>query len=62
MWVHPHFDAGLELAHPPEPEDVRRALYAYPDANGMLLISPTDYGTSADIVGVAGSVTSGGYR
>jgi arginine decarboxylase len=53
VWVHPHFDEHLHLAHPPEPEDVRRALEANPDAKGMLLISPTDWGTCADIAGVA---------
>ena len=25
VWVHPHFDDDLKLAHPPEPDDVRRA-------------------------------------
>src|SRR4051812_24999460 len=53
VWVHPHFDRARNLAHPPEPEDVRRALDAHPDAKGMLLISPTDWGTCADIAGVA---------
>ncbi|WP_432497548.1 aminotransferase class I/II-fold pyridoxal phosphate-dependent enzyme [Kineococcus gypseus] len=53
VWVHLHFDADLHLAHPPEPEDVRRALREDPDAKGMLLISPTDWGTCADIAGVA---------
>jgi arginine decarboxylase len=53
VWVHPHFDDELHLAHPPEPEDVRSALHANPDAKGMLLISPTDWGTCADIAGVA---------
>jgi arginine decarboxylase len=53
VWVHPHFDADLQLAHPPEPEDVRRALEQHPDAKGMLLITPTDWGTCADIAGVA---------
>ncbi|WP_432563210.1 aminotransferase class I/II-fold pyridoxal phosphate-dependent enzyme [Kineococcus sp. SYSU DK003] len=53
VWVHPHFDARLHLAHPPEPADVRAALQANPDAKGMLLISPTDWGTCADIGGVA---------
>jgi arginine/lysine/ornithine decarboxylase len=53
VWVHPHFDEELALAHPPEPEDVRRALAANPDAKGMLLITPTDWGTRADIAGVA---------
>jgi arginine decarboxylase len=53
VWVHPHFDDDLHIAHPPEPEDVRRALAEHPDAKGMLLISPTDWGTCADIAGVA---------
>src|SRR3954465_11976015 len=53
VWVHPHFDEDLALAHPPEPEDVRAALEANPDAKGMLLITPTDWGTCADIAGVA---------
>jgi arginine decarboxylase len=53
VWVHPHFDEDLALAHPPEPDDVRQALAANPDAKGMLLITPTDWGTCADIAGVA---------
>jgi arginine/lysine/ornithine decarboxylase len=53
VWVHPHFDTERQLAHPPEPQDVRRALDAHPDAKGMLLITPTDWGTCADIQGVA---------
>jgi arginine decarboxylase len=53
VWVHPHFDPDRNLAHPPEPADVRRALDAHPDAKGMLLITPTDWGTCADIAGVA---------
>src|SRR5215217_7824445 len=53
VWVHPHFDAERTIAHPPEPEDVRRALEANPEAKGMLLITPTDWGTCADIQGVA---------
>ncbi|KGH46475.1 ornithine decarboxylase [Modestobacter caceresii] len=53
IWVHPHFDTERHLAHPPEPDDVRRALAENPDAKGMLLISPTDWGTCADIAGVA---------
>src|SRR3954470_12288001 len=53
VWVHPHFDDDLHLAHPPEPADVHRALEANPTAKGMLLITPTDWGTCADIAGVA---------
>jgi arginine decarboxylase len=51
VWVHPHWDPDRHLAHPPEPEDVRRALERHPDAKGMLLITPTDWGTCADIAG-----------
>ncbi|MEW2339886.1 aminotransferase class I/II-fold pyridoxal phosphate-dependent enzyme [Streptomyces griseoaurantiacus] len=53
VWVHPNFDSERHLAHPPEPDDVRRALRAHPDAKGMLLITPTDWGSCADIRGVA---------
>ncbi|MCW2845976.1 MAG: ornithine decarboxylase [Nocardioides sp.] len=53
VWVHPKFDPERHLAHPPEPDDVRRALEANPDAKGMLLITPTDWGSCADIKGVA---------
>src|SRR3954451_17959218 len=51
--VHPQFDQERRLEHPPEPGDVRRALEAEPDAKGMLLITPTDWGACADIQGVA---------
>lgn len=54
VWVHPKFDAGRHLAHPPEPDDVRSRLREHPDAKGVLLITPTDWGTCADIQGVAG--------
>ncbi|WP_133916746.1 aminotransferase class I/II-fold pyridoxal phosphate-dependent enzyme [Streptomyces sp. NBC_00582] len=53
IWVHPKFDTERHLAHPPEPDDVRRRLREHPDAKGMLLITPTDWGTCADIRGVA---------
>ncbi|MCQ4045339.1 aminotransferase class I/II-fold pyridoxal phosphate-dependent enzyme [Streptantibioticus rubrisoli] len=53
IWVHPKFDGERHLAHPPEPEDVRRRLREHPDAKGMLLITPTDWGTCADIRDVA---------
>ncbi|WP_418960870.1 aminotransferase class I/II-fold pyridoxal phosphate-dependent enzyme [Streptomyces tritici] len=53
IWVHPKFDGERHLAHPPEPDDVRRKLEEHPDAKGMLLITPTDWGTCADVAGVA---------
>lgn len=53
IWVHPGFDPERHIAHPPGPDDVRRRLQEHPDAKGMLLITPTDWGTCADIRGVA---------
>ncbi|WP_284117911.1 aminotransferase class I/II-fold pyridoxal phosphate-dependent enzyme [Streptomyces fragilis] len=53
IWVHPKFDAERHLAHPPEPDDVRRKLEEHPDAKGMLLVTPTNWGSCADIRGVA---------
>jgi arginine/lysine/ornithine decarboxylase len=55
VWVHPHFDEHLHLAHPPGPSQVCAALAANPDAKGMLLITPTDWGSCADIAGIAGA-------
>jgi arginine/lysine/ornithine decarboxylase len=53
IWVHPKFDRERHIAHPPEPDDVRRRLQEHPDAKGVLLITPTDWGTCADVRGVA---------
>ncbi|MBT2365486.1 PLP-dependent transferase [Streptomyces sp. ISL-10] len=53
VWVHPRFDTERNLAHPPEPDAVQRALAEHPEAKGMLLITPTDWGSCADIKGVA---------
>jgi arginine/lysine/ornithine decarboxylase len=60
VWVHPRFDGRLHLAHPPEPADVAAALDAHPHAKGMLLITPTDWGSCADIAGVARVCHEGG--
>jgi arginine/lysine/ornithine decarboxylase len=53
VWVHPRWDTERHLSHPPGPEEVRAAFEAEPEAKGMLLVTPTDYGTCADIAAVA---------
>jgi arginine/lysine/ornithine decarboxylase len=53
VWVHPHWDGERHLSHPPGPDDVRKAFEAEPEAKGMLLVTPTDYGTCGDIAAIA---------
>jgi arginine decarboxylase len=52
-WLHPQWDAELHLAHPPSPEDVERALDEGSDVAGVMITSPTPYGTCADVAGIA---------
>ncbi|HEX8869452.1 MAG TPA: hypothetical protein VF821_27570 [Lentzea sp.] len=49
----PRWDSEWEWAYPPGPHEVAAACARAPDAKGMLLITPTGYGTCADIAGVA---------
>jgi arginine/lysine/ornithine decarboxylase len=51
-WVHVRYDAELHMAHPPSPEQVEQAWVAHPDAAGALIVSPTPYGTCADLAGI----------
>jgi arginine/lysine/ornithine decarboxylase len=52
-WVHPRYDGEQHLAHPPSPQDVRRALDRDGDVAGVLVTSPTPYGTCADVTAIA---------
>lgn len=52
-WVRPRWDSGLHLAHPPSPDEVEQAWERHPEAAGALIVSPTPYGTCADIAGIA---------
>jgi arginine/lysine/ornithine decarboxylase len=53
VWVRPRWDSDLHLSHPPGPDEVRRRFAEEPDAKGMLLVTPTDYGTCGNIAAVA---------
>jgi arginine decarboxylase len=53
VWVRPQWDAELHLSHPPTPDEVRKRFADEPDAKGMLLVTPTDYGTCGDIKAIA---------
>jgi arginine decarboxylase len=53
VWVEPRWDPDLHIAHPPGPEAVEEVLRGHADAKGVVIVSPTDYGTCADIAGIS---------
>lgn len=52
-WITPQWDAERHFSHPPSPEQVRAAWEKYPEAAGALIVSPSPYGTCADIGAIA---------
>ncbi|MBF6293245.1 aminotransferase class I/II-fold pyridoxal phosphate-dependent enzyme [Nocardia farcinica] len=52
-WITPRWDEQRHFSHPPSPEQVREAWERHPDAAGALIVSPSPYGTCADIEGIA---------
>ncbi|MEV8565483.1 ornithine decarboxylase [Streptomyces sp. NPDC051322] len=53
IWVDPRWDPDLHLAHPPDARSFRAAFDEHPDAKGVLVTSPTPYGTCSDLSGIA---------
>jgi arginine/lysine/ornithine decarboxylase len=49
VWVDPSWDRHRHLAHPPSPWAYAEAIEAEPDVKGVLVTSPTPYGTCADL-------------
>ena len=52
VWVEPAWDPQLHLAHPPSVDAFSDMLDAHPGARGALVVSPTPYGTCADLAGI----------
>lgn len=52
-WVSPQWDPQRHIAHPPAPSAIAEGFERYPDVAGCLIVSPTPYGTCADIEGIA---------
>lgn len=52
-WLRPSWDNEQHLAHPPSPETVEQMWQRHPDAAAALIVSPTPYGTCADIEAIA---------
>ncbi|GIH16475.1 aminotransferase class I/II-fold pyridoxal phosphate-dependent enzyme [Rugosimonospora africana] len=53
IWIGPGWDADAQLPHPPGVAAIGRALDREPAAKGVLLVSPTGYGTCADLAAIA---------
>jgi arginine/lysine/ornithine decarboxylase len=52
-WITPRWDAEHHFSHPPSPHQVEETWEKHPDAAGALIVSPSPYGTCADIAGIA---------
>jgi arginine decarboxylase len=52
-WITPRWDSELHFSHPPSPKQVQDAWDEHPDAAGALIVSPSPYGTCADIAAIA---------
>src|SRR5436305_6542446 len=52
-WVSPSWDEQMHIAHPPSPETFEQAWERHPEASAALVVSPTPYGTCADIESIA---------
>jgi arginine decarboxylase len=52
-WIRPRWDEEQHLAHPPSPEAVEQMWQRHPDAAAALIVSPTPYGTCADLEAIA---------
>jgi lysine decarboxylase len=52
-WIWPRYDQDLHLAHPPSPDALREAFETHPYAAGALIVSPTPYGSCADVQAIA---------
>jgi lysine decarboxylase len=52
-WINPRWDAERHLSHPPSPQDFADGWRRHPDAAGALIVSPSPYGTCADLSAIA---------
>ncbi len=53
VWLRPCWDHERQLAHPADVDSVADVLAAHPDAAAVVMITPTEYGTGADVHGIA---------
>jgi arginine/lysine/ornithine decarboxylase len=53
VYLPPELDPASHIAHGVTPATVEAGLTAYPQAKGVLIVSPTYYGTCCDVAGIA---------
>ncbi|MGK5680615.1 aminotransferase class I/II-fold pyridoxal phosphate-dependent enzyme [Actinoplanes sp. URMC 104] len=53
VWLRPRWDHENEIAHPASADDVAAALDRDPGIDAVVMITPTEYGTGADVRGIA---------
>lgn len=53
VWLRPRWDHENQIAHPAVAEDVTEALRRDPEISAALMITPTEYGTGADVRAIA---------
>src|SRR3954469_52806 len=53
VWLEPAWDHERQIAHPATTQALERALDDHPEADAVLLITPTEYGTGADVAAAA---------
>src|SRR4051794_17800820 len=53
VWLRPRWDHENEIAHPATAGDVADALDRHPEVSAVVIITPTEYGTGADVHGIA---------
>ncbi|TQJ20077.1 arginine/lysine/ornithine decarboxylase [Micromonospora sp. A202] len=52
VWIEPRWDEELHLTYPPGADTVAETLSGHVDAKGVLVVTPTDYGTCADLAAI----------
>ncbi|HEY3605032.1 MAG TPA: aminotransferase class I/II-fold pyridoxal phosphate-dependent enzyme [Sporichthyaceae bacterium] len=53
VWIPARHDEQYQVTHPPGPAEIGPLLAAHPDAKGVLVVSPTDWGSCADLPAIA---------
>jgi arginine/lysine/ornithine decarboxylase len=53
VWLRPRWDHENQIAHPAAADDVAEALRRHPEISAALMITPTEYGTGADVRSIA---------